>query len=183
MKLTLTLLPIDDETKIGSSHILGCPDVPAAWNEDAIFYNDEVFLGQINLADIEGLKLPKSGILYFFFACMSKPYRGIVRYTNDLENLERVDFNYSELMNANFEQEYQINFSEGVGNIELLGVMPKFKNYKVGKEVVVLLKFNPQDYPQIDLFKDIDEEICYLIKKEDLEHQRFDQAFLSLSLE
>ncbi len=183
MKLDLTLLPVDEETKVGSSHILGCPDVPSSWNEEAVFYNDEVFLGQINLADVNSLELPQTGILYFFFASKSKPYRGIVRYTNDLESLERVDFNYPELLDAHFEQEYQITFSEGDGKIELLGTMPKFNHFKVSNDMIVLLKFNPQDYPLIDLFKGVDEEICYLIKKDDLKHHLFEKAFLSLSLE
>lgn len=183
MKLNLTLLPNDDETKIGSSHILGCPDVPSSWNDEAIFYNDEVFLGQINLKDVKNASLPDEGILYFFFACKSKPYRGIVRYASDLTNLERVDFNYSELLNVNFEQEYQITFSDEPGNIELLGTMPKFKQYRVKNDDVVLLKFNSKDYPLIDIFQDMDEEICYLIKKADLLARRFDKAFLSLNLE
>ena len=67
MELKLTLM-IDDETDLGESHILGCPDVPAKWNDDAIFFNDEVFVGQINLKDVECESLPKNGILYFFFA-------------------------------------------------------------------------------------------------------------------
>lgn len=183
MKLLLSKLPIDDECELGSSHILGCPDVPSNWNDEAIFYNDEVFIGQINLQDISSELLPKEGILYFFFASLSNPFRGIVRYTNDLSNLERIDFNLDVSFKANFEQEYSVSFVDEPGNIEILGKLPKFKNYKPSKDDVVLLKLNFVDYPNIDIFKDINEEICFLIKKEDLTNKKFDKAFLSLSLE
>ena len=90
MKLDLIKMPLDDETALGASHILGCPDVPAKWNDDAVFFNDEVFVGQINLSEVKHPNLPSEGILYFFFASMSKPYRGIVRYAKSLEDLERI---------------------------------------------------------------------------------------------
>lgn len=181
MELKLTLM-IDDETDLGESHILGCPDVPAKWNDDAIFFNDEVFVGQINLKDVECEALPKNGILYFFFASMSKPYRGIVRYTEDLTCLERVDFNEEVEFDATFDQEYKIEFKEQAGDVELLGKMPKFKDYKPTSDEVCLLKLDFNNYPNIDLFKDITDPVCYLIKKEDLQNKKFDKAYLALSL-
>lgn len=183
MKLKLTKLAINDETDLGVSHILGCPDVPSVWNDDAIFFNDEVFIGQINLSELKIDLLPNEGMLYFFFASKSKPYRGIVRYTTDLENLERIDFNCESGFIASFEQEYSIEETNELSEIEILGDMPKFKHYKPSKDEVVLLKFNTMDYPFIDVFKDIDEIVCYLIKKDDLINKRFDKAYLSLSLE
>ena len=173
----------EDESSLGSTHILGCPDVPKSWNDDAVFFNDEVFLGQINLSYVYIDALPKKGILYFFFASESRPYRGIVRYTENIDDLERVDFNSEVEFDANLNQEYAVKFSNQSGEIQLLGPLPQFKHYNCKTKEVLLFKFNPQAYHEIDIFKNIDEEICYLIDEEDLKKFNFDKAHLSLSLD
>ena len=142
MKLDLIKMPFDDETALGASHILGCPDVPAKWNDDAVFFNDEVFVGQINLSEVLHPSLPSEGMLYFFFASMSKPYRGIVRYAKDLNDLERVDFNIDSPLKANFNLEFAVKFEDLTGNVELIGKMPKFKNYKPSSDEIALLRNN-----------------------------------------
>ena len=182
MKLELVKMPLDDETLLGESHILGCPDVPSVWNDDAIFFNDEVFVGQINLKDVNNPLLPNSGILYFFFASMSKPYRGIVRYTGDFTSLERIDFNEEAPLKFNYNQEYKISFIDEDGDVTLLGKMPKLQSYKPTSNEVCLLKLDFSNYPEIDLFKDITDPVCFLIKKEDLENKAFDKAYLANSL-
>lgn len=182
MKLELVKMPFDDETNLGESHILGCPDVPSVWNDDAIFFNDEVFVGQINLSEVSHPLLPNSGILYFFFASMSKPYRGIVRYASDLSNLERIDFNEEAPLEFNYNQEYKINFIDEEGDITLLGKMPKLSGYKPVSNEVCLLKLDFSNYPEIDLFKDLTDPVCFLIKKEDLENKNFEKAYLANSL-
>ena len=182
MKLDLIKMPLDDETALGASHILGCPDVPAKWNDDAVFFNDEVFVGQINLSEVKHPNLPSEGILYFFFASMSKPYRGIVRYAKSLEDLERIDFNIDSPLKANFNVEFGVNFEESTGDVELLGKMPKFKNYKPSNDEVALLKLDFSNYPEVDLFKEYDDVVCYVIKKEDLEKHQFERAFLANNL-
>jgi uncharacterized protein YwqG len=60
--------------------------------------------------------------------------------------------------------------------------MPKFKDYKPTSDEVCLLKLDFNNYPNIDLFKDITDPVCYLIKKEDLQNKKFDKAYLALSL-
>lgn len=182
MKLELVKMPFDDESLLGASHILGCPDVPSVWNDEAVFFNDEVFVGQINLSEVSHPLLPKSGILYFFFASMSKPYRGIVRYTADLKTLERIDFNEEVPLEFNYNQEYKINFIDEDGDVTLLGKMPKLKYYKPTSNEVCLLKLDFSNYPEIDLFKDLTDPMCFLIKNEDLEKQNFDKAYLANSL-
>ena len=122
MKLELIKMPFDDETNLAESHILGCPDVPSKWNDDAIFFNDEVFVGQINLSEVKHPMLPSEGVLYFFFASMSKPYRGIVRYATDLTNLERIDFNEEAPLEFNYNQEYKINFVDGDSEVAYLTI-------------------------------------------------------------
>lgn len=182
MKLDLVKMPLDDETELGVSHILGCPDVPSVWNDEAIFFNDEVFLGQINLSEIKHPLLPKTGMLYFFIAALSTPYRGIVRYTSDLSNIERVDFNEESPLEFDYSLEYAINYQEEEGDVTLLGKMPKFKGYKPISNEVCLLKLDLSAYPEVELFKDLTDPICFLIKKEDLENNNFDKAYLANSL-
>lgn len=182
MKLELIKMPFDDETNLAESHILGCPDVPSKWNDDAIFFNDEVFVGQINLSEVKHPTLPSEGVLYFFFASMSKPYRGIVRYATDLTNLERIDFNEEAPLEFNYNQEYKINFVDGDSDVALLGKMPKFNGYKPTSNEICLLKLDFKNYPDIDLFKDLTDPVCFLIKKEDLEACAFDKAYLANSL-
>ncbi len=182
MKLELIKMPFDDETNLGESHILGCPDVPSIWNDEAIFFNDEVFLGQINLKDVDHPLLPKEGILYFFIAAMSNPYRGIVRYCNDLNNLERIDFNSESPLKFDYSLEYGVKFKDEDGDVSFLGKMPKLKDYKVTKEEVCLLTLDFNNYSEINLFKELTDPICFLIKKEDLENKKFANAYLANSL-
>lgn len=182
MKLELVKMPFDDETALGQSHILGCPDVPSVWNDDAIFFNDEVFVGQINLSEVTHPLLPSEGILYFFFASMSNPYRGIVRYTKDLKTLERIDFNEEAPLKFNYNLEFGLNFKDEDGDVTLLGKMPKMSCYKATSNEVCLLKLDFSNYPEIDLFNDLTDPVCFLIKKEDLENMAFDKAYLANSL-
>ena len=182
MKLELIKMPFDDETNLGESHILGCPDVPSKWNDDAVFFNDEVFLGQINLSEVKHPMLPSKGILYFFIASMSNPYRGIVRYTKELNTLERIDFNKESPLKFDYSLEYAINLKDEDGDVTLLGKMPKFKGYKPLSNEVCLLKLDFSNYPEIDLFKDLIDPICFLIKKEDLENMEFSKSYLANSL-
>ena len=66
--------------------------------------------------------------------------------------------------------------------MELLGKMPKFKNYKPSNDEVALFKLDFSNYPEVDLFKEYDDVVCYVIKKEDLEKQQFEKAFLANNL-
>lgn len=179
----LKLTKVEEETDLGTSHILGCPDVPSIWNDEGIFYNDEVFIAQINLQDIHNDNLPNNGILYFFYACDSRPYRGIVRYTNDLSSLERIMFNEDAPINKNIDQEYLITQTNEYQNISLFDQNIKLKNYKLQKDEIILFRFNPKNYPNIDLFSEIDEEVCYIIKKNDLDAKAFDKAYLAFKLD
>ena len=177
----LTKLPLDDETELGVSHILGCPDVPEKWNEEAVFFNDEVFLGQFNLSEFNIEGLPTDGMLYFFFASGSKPYRGIVRCTKDLTNLERIDFNSEVEYPMDLNKEYSLKQADE-GLISLFPNNCKLKNYKLKKDEIVLFRF--KDIPSLDLnvFGNED-DVCFVIKKDDLEKGLFEKAFLANSLE
>ena len=57
-----------EDYDLGVSKFFGTPTVPLAWEGD--FYEDEIFLCQINLADIAKFdrenSLPHTGYLYIF---------------------------------------------------------------------------------------------------------------------
>ena len=177
----LTKLPLDDETDLGVSHILGCPDVPEKWSDDAVFFNDEVFLGQFNLSEFKIEGLPSKGMLYFFFASESKPFRGIVRYASDLSTIERIDFNSEVEYPRDLNMEFSLEEAEE-GTITLLPKACKPKHYKLKADEVVLFRFKDDKSLGLNVFGS-DEEVCFVIKKEDLEKGLFENAFLANSLE
>ena len=113
---------------------------------------------------------------------MSNPYRGIVRYSNDLNNLERIDFNSESPLKFDYSLEYGVNFKSEDGDVSFLGKMPKLKDYKVTKEEVCLLTLDFSNYSEIDLFKELTDPICFLIKKEDFEIKTFANAYHANSL-
>lgn len=180
-KYSLIKIALDDESALGSSHLLGCPDVPSKWNDEAIFYNDELFLAQINLSEFTIDGLPSSGILYFFLACGSTPYRGIVRYTPLVDTIERVEFNDCLDLDFNLNQEYQIVATDIDDSISLF--KDKINGYKLKKDEVVLLSIDFTNYLDIDLLKNYQNKVAYIIKKEDLKNLDFSKAHLSVMLD
>lgn len=184
MDIKLNLLDTSiEESDFLSSHFFGCPDVPEKWNDDAVFYNDEIFICQLNLSEINNPLLPNKGMLYFFIQVMSHPYRGMVRYTDNLDNMERVDFNEGIDSPYNLLVDSTISIISDKSNIELLPSSVNFKEYHQKKDEVILLHLNFNDYPTINVFKDIDEEVCFMIKKVDLEKNDFSKTYLSLNLD
>lgn len=175
MEFKLNLLPVDEETELASSHILGCPDVPSKWNDEAVFNNDEIFIGQLNLNDLAIDKLPNVGILYFFLAVGSKPYRGIVRYTKDLSNLERIDFNSEIPFSYDLNKEYSL--SNGAGELKILPENLKLKKYHLNKNELILLSLD------LEFLKDDNYDLVYLIKEDDLKKGNLDKAYLSVNLD
>lgn len=170
----------NDESDLGSTHFLGCPDVPVEWNDNAVFYNDEIFLGQINLKEYSIEGLPNKGILYFFLAVESKPYRGIVRYASDDSNIERVDFNQEIDFCVDLNKEYISSICEGNGNISMF----KEKDSKItlNKDEVMLLYIDTNNLLS-DVFKLYSQQVAYIIKTDDLINKRFEKARLSLLLD
>lgn len=183
MKIDLNLLPIDEETELGASHFLGCPDVPSSWNEEALFYNDEIFLGQINLSDVNCDLLPNKGILYFFFASLSKPFRAIVRYAEDISDIERIDFNCEVDFDSDLNFEYELSISNGCGNIELLPENVKLKHYPLKKDDVILLKLDNLDNTKLSFLKNNNDPVCIIINKNDLINKDFTKCMFSFLLD
>lgn len=164
----------DEESDLGSSHILGCPDVPSIWNDNAVFYNDEIFIGQINLAEFDIIDLPNKGILSFYLAIASSPYRGIVRYSDNKE-LERIDFNNEIDFKYDLNEEYLI--IPGEGELQILPKNHKFKKYHLKKDERILMVLN------LPFMSDAEYDIVYLIKDEDLKSLSFDKAYLAINLD
>lgn len=183
MKIDLNLLPLDEETELGESHFLGCPDVPSIWNDEAEFYNDEIFLGQINLKDVKNPLLPNEGILYFFFASGSKPYRAIVRYAKDISDIERIDFNCEVDFDSDLNFEYELSFSDGAGDIELLPENVKLKHYPLKPSDVVLLKLDNLSNTKLSFLSHNSDPVCIIINKNDLAKQDFSKCMFSFLLD
>ena len=73
-------------------------------------------------------------------------------------------------------------FKEEDGDVTLMGKMPKFKGYKPLPNEVCLLKLDLSNYREVELFKDLIDPICFVIKKEDLENLNFEKAYLANTL-
>lgn len=173
-----------DETELGESHFLGCPDVPGSWNDNAVFLNDELFIGQVNLEQLNIDRLPKKGMLYFFLAVGSRPYRGIVRYYDGDEELERVDFNCEVGIDFDFDKEYSVKVKHSAeSSFDHLFASSHStikKNLDSNKEICLLELSKNSDIMKT---VKINTDLCFIIKIEDLNNLNFDKAYLNLKLD
>ena len=135
---------------LGESKFFGTPTVPLAWEGD--FYEDEIFLCQINLADIAKFdrenRLPHTGYLYIFLHTDGGDYdlEADVRYFVGEPELAIDDFNLEVEGYEGFNDAYLMEFYE-VDDAEdctrLLGV-PSDWNYE-DTPPKLLLQFDPLD--------------------------------------
>lgn len=135
---------------LGVSKFFGTPTVPLAWEGD--FYEDEIFLCQINLADIAHLdkenRLPHTGYLYIFLHTDGGDYNleADVRYFDGEPELAIDDFNLEVEGYERFNDAYLMEFSEVDENevcTRLFGV-PSDWNYE-DEPSKLLLQFDPLD--------------------------------------
>ena len=135
---------------LGASKFFGTPTVPLAWEGD--FYEDEIFLCQINLADIAHLdkenRLPHTGYLYIFLHTDGGDYNleADVRYFDGEPELAIDDFNLEVEGYERFNDAYLMEFSEVDENevcTRLFGV-PSDWNYE-DEPSKLLLQFDPLD--------------------------------------
>ncbi len=140
--------PVDYD--LGASKFFGTPTVPLAWNGD--FYEDEIFLCQINLADATHLdkenRLPHTGYLYIFLHTDGGDYglEADVRYFEGEPELAIDDFNlevegYEKFNDAYLMEFFEVDDSEAC--TRLLGV-PSDWNYE-DEPPRLLLQFDPLD--------------------------------------
>ena len=140
--------PVDYD--LGASKFFGTPTVPLAWEGD--FYEDEIFLCQINLADVAHLdkenRLPHTGYLYIFLHTDSGDYdlEADVRYFEGDPELAIDDFNLEVEGYEGFNDAYLMEFYE-VDDAEdctrLFGV-PSDWNYE-DEPQKLLFQFDPLD--------------------------------------
>ena len=135
---------------LGASKFFGTPTVPLAWEGD--FYEDEIFLCQINLADVAHLdkenRLPHTGYLYIFLHTDGGDYdlEADVRYFEGEPELAIDDFNLEVEGYEGFNDAYLMEFCEvddGEACTRLLG-LPSDWNYE-DKPQKLLLQFDPLD--------------------------------------
>ncbi|WP_396166390.1 YwqG family protein [Flavobacterium sp.] len=156
-----------EKIKIGKSKFGGLPDLPKETKWPSLNGFPFAFIGQINLEeikfDIEN-KLPKKGILYFFFSTnqtdyQSEPFNKIhkVLYFNEnVDDLKTQDYpiNYNDL--AKF-KECIIEYSEHYS-------LPSYQNYQIIEN-----GFSDEDE---NLLFEANELICEITgAKQDIGHQ------------
>ena len=135
---------------LGASKFFGTPTVPLAWEGD--FYEDEIFLCQINLADIARLdkenRLPHTGYLYIFLHTDGGDYNleADVRYFDGEPELAIDDFNLEVEGYERFNDAYLMEFfavDENEVCTRLFGV-PSDWNYE-DEPSKLLFQFDPLD--------------------------------------
>ncbi len=135
---------------LGASKFFGAPTVPVEWEGE--FYEDEIFLCQINLADVAHLdkenRLPHTGYLYIFLHTDGGDYNleADVRYFDGDIELAIDDFNldiegYEKFNDAYLMEFYEVDDSQAC--TRLLGV-PSDWNYEKNPPKL-LLQFDPLD--------------------------------------
>lgn len=81
-------LDFDNEPSDEGSQLYGEISLPESWLNDNVFGAEEMFVCKIDLGalkrsnSVDGL-LPKEGRLYFFVDIKKKPFRAVVRFTNE----------------------------------------------------------------------------------------------------
>lgn len=135
---------------LGASKFFGTPTLPMEWEDD--FYDDEIFLCQIRLADIAHLdaenKLPHTGYLYVFIYTGDGKYHlsADVRYFDGEPTLAIDDFNAEVDGYERFNEAYLMEFypvEEDADCTRLLGV-PCDWNYE-DEPKKMLMQFDPCD--------------------------------------
>ncbi len=135
---------------VGASKFFGAPTVPLSWEGD--FYEDEIFLCQINLADLAHLdaenRLPHKGYLYFFLLTSGGYYdlRADVRYSEEEPQLAINEFNEQVEEYKRFNQAYLMEFYKVDDNEDCTRLFGKPSDWNYAKEAPkMLMQFDPLD--------------------------------------
>lgn len=146
--------------ELDASKFFGTPTVPLAWDGD--FDEDEIFLCQINLAEIAHLdgenRLPHTGYLYIFLHTNGGDYdlKADVRYFDGEPELAIDDFNLEVAGYETWSDAYLIEFYEVEDDEDctrLLGV-PSDWNYEQAPPKL-LMQFDPLD-SEMGIFNHLD---------------------------
>ncbi len=82
MNFKLVKIDKEDESNFECSKIGGSPVFPLGFLEKNGVY-DDLFIAQLNLAELNLPRLPKQGFLYFFLNVDEYPYQAKVLYSNE----------------------------------------------------------------------------------------------------
>ena len=157
------------------SKIFGSPTFPSDFmNKKKL--NDDYFFAQINLDEIKDYQdvLPKEGMLYFFLRPTKYSFKAKVIYSKEelAEVMGEVNEMFGDLC---FNDALYMNFNEGEGHNYLLGEFDQEVPEADRDDYVVLLKVDPlnilaSDFP---IFANPDDELYFVIDKEDLKNLNF----------
>lgn len=150
MAIGIKVKTAEGDYDLAASKFFGAPTIPLAW--DGQFYDDEIFLCQIRLADIAHLdvenKLPHTGYLYFFVHTDGGYYnlQPDVRYSPDEPGVAVDGFNAVVAGYEQFTEAYLMEFypvDDDQDCTRLLGE-PSDWNYP-NNPPPLLLQYDPLD--------------------------------------
>ncbi len=142
----INLTRADEGDDLGESKFFGTPTLPAAWVDD--FYDSEMFLCQVRLADIAALdtenRLPHTGYLYVFLDLDAYPYSCRVRYYDGEPDTAVDDFNLSVEGAEHLTDAYLMTFSEVAADAEGIKLFGTPADWSYGEEPPrLLLQYDP----------------------------------------
>lgn len=175
IKFTLTREGNEQNKDLDRSKLFGSPTFPLDFMSKKGL-NDDYFFAQINLDEIKDYQnvLPKEGMLYFFLRPTKYSFKAKVLYTK--EELGEVMGEVNEMFgDLCFNDALYMNFNEGEGHHYLLDGFDQEVPEADRDDYVVLLKVDPlnvlaSDFP---IFNNPDDELYFVILKEDLEKLDF----------
>lgn len=157
----------EEEANLDTSKIFGAPTFPKEFLQKHGL-DEDYYFAQINLEQIDSYLLPKKGMLYFFFRLLEYTFEPIVIYSD--EELVEVFDDVNEIFGEyDFKDALVMKFDEdGYSGF----ILDEFDQEipEADKEYFVLLKVDPlnilaDDFP---IFNNPDEEIYFMMEKEDL---------------
>lgn len=140
------LTPAHEGYDQGESKFFGTPTLPAAWVDD--FYDSEMFLCQIRLADIADLdvenRLPHTGYLYVFLDLDVYPYACRVRYYDGEPDTVIDNFNLSVEGAEHLTDAYLMRFSTVAADAEGIKLLGTPADWSYEEEPPrLLLQYDP----------------------------------------
>ena len=180
LAFNLKRIEIEENRHLDTSKLFGSPTFP----EDFLskhHLDTDYFFAQLNLDEIkdDSHLLPETGMLYFFLRFTKYSVRPVVVYST--EELYEVMGGPNEMFDElDFKDALYMDFCNDGKSGFIIGSIDQELPEHDDEDDVVLLKVDPlnvlaSDFP---IFNNPDDEIYFLIKKEDLDKKNFKKVKL-----
>ena len=180
INFVLERVELEPNDMLDTSKVFGAPVFPKDFmNKHRL--NEDYFFAQINLDELKeyDTPLPKTGMLYFFLRWKTFNIKPIVIYSNEelYEVMDDVNEVFGEL---DFKDALYMKFCSQGKSGYLLDEFDQEVPEADRDDYIVLLKVDPlnvlaSDFP---IFANPDDEIYFVISKEDLEANNFKKVKL-----